>query len=144
MADGFRRITFIVLAALLGVSLVACGGGGEEEPQTLPGDPVAGQQVFLETGGCGACHTIEGVEGATGQVGPELTHIGTLAKDLASEAGVDSAQAYIRQSILEPTAYIVEECPTGDCVAGTMPNNFDEQLTDEQVDDVVAFLMQQE
>lgn len=150
MTDRFRRVSFIALAALLAVALVACGGGDEpsaeggEAAQPVPGDPAAGQQVFLETGGCGACHVIEGVEGANGQVGPELTHIATVAEERASEAGVDSALAYVRQSILEPNAHIVEECPTGDCVPGTMPNNFNEQLSEEQIDDLVAFLMQHE
>lgn len=141
----------VALVALLVIALAACGGGGEGSPAEggeaappVSGDPAAGQQVFLGTGGCGACHTIAGVEGANGQVGPELTHIATIAEDLAPEAGVDSAAAYIRQSIVEPNAYVVKDCPTGDCVPGTMPNNFDDQLTDEQIDDLVAFLMQQQ
>ncbi|WP_375176020.1 c-type cytochrome [Pseudooceanicola sp.] len=42
-----------------------------------PADDAAqrGQEVFLSEG-CGACHTIRGTE-AVGQVGPDLTHIGS-------------------------------------------------------------------
>jgi cytochrome c len=35
------------------------------------GDPVRGR-IFLAQFGCGGCHTIPGVDAATGQVGPEL------------------------------------------------------------------------
>jgi mono/diheme cytochrome c family protein len=150
MTDRLHWLSLIALAALLISALVACGGGGEQSPagggeaaQAPAGDPAAGQEVFLNVGGCGACHTIQGVEGANGQVGPELTHIATIAQDLAPEAGVADAQAYIRQSILEPNAYVVEDCPTGACVPGTMPQNFGELLSDKQLNDVIAFLMQQ-
>jgi len=38
------------------------------------GNADAGKQVFTSKG-CTACHTIEGVQGAVGTVGPNLTHI---------------------------------------------------------------------
>lgn len=131
---------------LVTLALTACGGGKEkatEEAAAPAGDPEAGKEVFLNVGGCGACHTIEGVEGATGQVGPNLTQIATRAAQVAEKAGVDSAEAYIRQSILDPNAYIAEECPLGPCVAGTMPQTFKDQLSEKQLNDLVAFLMQQ-
>ena len=37
-------------------------------------DASAGKQLFT-TKGCTACHTVDGVQGATGTVGPNLTHI---------------------------------------------------------------------
>jgi cytochrome c1 len=36
------------------------------------GDPRAGRQIIRETG-CGSCHTIPGIRGANGLVGPPLT-----------------------------------------------------------------------
>ncbi|HEX4978570.1 MAG TPA: cytochrome c oxidase subunit II [Acidimicrobiales bacterium] len=38
------------------------------------GEAAEGQELFI-TRGCGACHTIEGLEGAAGKVGPDLTHL---------------------------------------------------------------------
>ncbi|MGI8794586.1 MAG: cytochrome c oxidase subunit II, partial [Acidimicrobiales bacterium] len=34
----------------------------------------AGQELFVQRG-CGGCHTIEGLEGAAGKIGPNLTHL---------------------------------------------------------------------
>jgi len=62
---------------------------------------VEGQTVFL-TKGCTGCHARAGV--SEGFIGPDLT-------DLADRAGdrVDglTADEYVRQSVLEPQAYIV-------------------------------------
>lgn len=133
------------MATVVMLMLAACGGGGAPAEKTGPGagDPEAGKEVYLKVGGCGACHTIEGVEGANGLVGPNHTHLATKAAEVASKAGASSAEEYIRQSIVDPNAYIAEECPTGPCVAGTMPNTFKDTLTEQQINDLVAFLMQQ-
>lgn len=84
--------------------------------------------LFTELG-CAACHAIEGIEGATGQVGPDLTDIG---------ARTDAD--YIRESILEPDAVIAEECPTGPCQAGVMPKGLGERMTAQQLETLVQFL----
>jgi cytochrome c2 len=47
------------------------------------GDPARGRQLII-TAGCGGCHTVEGVPGATGVAGPNLTNVAvrpTLAGD---------------------------------------------------------------
>ncbi|UFN49986.1 c-type cytochrome [Roseomonas sp. OT10] len=61
-----------VLGALLG--LAACGGEDEPPPhlRVAGGDPARGRQA-LASHGCGACHVIPGVAGATSWVGPPLT-----------------------------------------------------------------------
>jgi cytochrome c551/c552 len=81
--------------------------------------------------GCVGCHTLEGVPGAVGKVGPELTHVATNAA--TREPGKD-AEAYIRESISNPTAFTVPGFPTG-----VMPPNL---VTGKDLDDVVAFLLQ--
>lgn len=144
--------SFLGLSVLLLLTLVllACGGGGEEAPTATPepaasaGDAENGRQLYLNEGGCGACHTIEGVEGATGQVGPDHTHMATKAEELAQELGLSGPREYLRQSIVEPNAHVSEDCPTGPCTPGTMPANFDDQFSEEQINDIVAFLMQQQ
>ncbi|HSK11417.1 MAG TPA: c-type cytochrome [Vicinamibacterales bacterium] len=73
--------TGLVLAGLL---LAGCSGedGGAAPGQA--GDPARGRRV-IERYGCGACHTIPGIDGARARVGPALSGMATrtqLAGDL--------------------------------------------------------------
>jgi hypothetical protein len=52
---------------------------------------------------CVSCHKIEGTS-AQSEVGPELTHIGTIGA--TRKPGI-SAEDYIRESIEDPGSYIV-------------------------------------
>ncbi len=89
-------------------------------------------------GGCGACHTIPGVPIAFGLAGPDLSAIGVEAGDRV--AGMD-AEAYIRESILDPEAFIAENCPTGICPAGVMPINMPEKLSEDELNRIVTYLV---
>ncbi|MCJ7533922.1 MAG: c-type cytochrome [Anaerolineales bacterium] len=94
-------------------------------------DPIArGQRVYLDTG-CGGCHTIEGL--SAGTVGPNQTHIAAV-----SEVRIPgmSAEEYIRQSVLEPSAYVVDGYPDN-----VMPKNYSELLAPDQLSDLVAFFL---
>jgi mono/diheme cytochrome c family protein len=111
-----------------------------EELPPQPGAPgeeatpiTRGFQVFNERG-CGGCHAIDGI--STGTVGPNLTEVGTIA---ASRVPDLSAEEYLRQSVLEPNAYVVEGFQPN-----IMPQNFDELISPEQLDDLVAFLSAQQ
>ena len=42
--------------------------------EAADGEAAEGEELFV-TRGCGACHTIDGLEGAAGKVGPDLTHL---------------------------------------------------------------------
>ncbi|MFQ5856514.1 MAG: c-type cytochrome [Anaerolineae bacterium] len=117
-----------------------------QAPASVAADPeliAMGEELFKGQGACIACHTIEGVEGAIGAVAPNLTNIGVTAEERAVDAGVADAEAYIRESIVDPNAYIVPECPNGPCVAGIMPTTFGQTLSDEQIDALVQFLLEQ-
>jgi cytochrome c oxidase subunit IV len=92
-----------------------------------------GQAVFTGKGGCGACHTIEGI--SSGMVGPNLTHIGTTAAE--RKPGL-SAEQYIRESIENPGAFVVEGFPPA------MPANIRQNLTNSEYETLVAFLLAQE
>ena len=52
---------------------------GQAPGTSEPLSPLAqqGQELFLGTGTCLACHTIEGVPGAAGVIGPNLTGLGS-------------------------------------------------------------------
>lgn len=101
----------------------------------IGGDPQEGRRLFYEqvsgtNAGCRICHSLQpGVV----IVGPSLAGIATRA---ATRVPGMSAEEYIRQSILEPDAYVVPGFP-----AGQMVQNLGEILTPEQIDDLVAFLM---
>jgi len=99
------------------------------------GDPERGRSLFMSTGfgvntGCRTCHSLEpGVR----LVGPSLAGIGERAGTRV--AGLD-ADEYLRRSILDPDAYVVDGFP-----AGQMFPNYDERLDDQQVEDLIAFLL---
>lgn len=112
------------------------------EPTPIPEDQLVsvGEELFVSQG-CNACHTIEGK--SQGVVGPELTHIATVAEERAADLSLDGAEMYIRQSIVDPGVFIVSECPTGPCPTGTMPTAFGNTLSKDQIDALVAYLMEQ-
>ncbi len=105
------------------------------DDQRLGGDPDQGKRIFYEatTGtnaGCRICHSLEpGVV----IVGPSLAGIATHA---ATRVPGLSAEEYLRQSILQPNAYVVEGFPSNQ-----MPQNYAEVLTEEQIEDLIAFLL---
>ena len=106
-------------------------------PTPTPSGPVGGgganltggARVFVQVAGCGACHSVESIPQANGQVGPDLSDIGAR---LDADA--------IRLSILDPNAELAADCPTGDCEPDLMPQNFGETLTPEQIDQLVELL----
>ena len=77
--------------------------GDAHAPAAAPGGD--GQAIFLSLP-CKACHTIDSLksQGVTGAIGPNLTHIGTTAA--TAKPGMD-VEAYIRESIEKPSAFVV-------------------------------------
>ena len=61
---------------------------GQLEPEDMPGDPVRGKEIYQASGGCPACHIVQG-HGIG--IGPELTYVG-------EQRGLD----YLRQSLADP------------------------------------------
>lgn len=66
-----------VLALVLTVLLGGCGGSDLAGPpaEVPEGDPERGRQAIADYG-CATCHTIPGIDGADGKVGPPLTDFG--------------------------------------------------------------------
>lgn len=123
----------IFLVALLAGLLAACTDtGAAPNPQQVE----EGRQLFTNgtdsAPACTLCHTLDG----TTLVGPSLKGIASRAADRVQG---QSAQAYIKASILTPTAYLVPGFETG-----TMAPNYAVSLTTEQIDSIVAFLMTQQ
>ncbi|MEZ4513174.1 MAG: c-type cytochrome [Chloroflexota bacterium] len=105
-------------------------------PTPRPIDGTTPEEIILNSG-CGACHSI-GALGEAGKVGPDLSNIGLLAGNRV--AGL-SAEAYLRQAIMEPNAFIAPACPNGDCLSNIMPRDYATRLTPAQIDTVVGYLL---
>ncbi len=93
------------------------GGGGEQAAGAN------GEEIFTSAG-CVGCHTLKAA-GATAKVGPDL---GKLANANA---------AFIRKSIVDPSAQVEKGFQDG-----VMPQNFSEQLSEEELDALVKYLLE--
>ena len=74
LADRLTTLRRSALVALASVAALACDRGTRNLAQLGGGDPHRGAAA-IRTYGCGTCHTIPGVRGANGLVGPPLTGI---------------------------------------------------------------------
>ncbi len=112
-------------------------------PAAPPGEgdvAARAREIFIQQG-CLGCHALASVPGAVGAVGPPLDNLGqTAAERIADPAYTGSAttpEEYIRESILDPSAFVVSG------YQDVMPKNFGELLSEEEVDILVQFLAEQ-
>ena len=114
------------------------------ETVAVPGetsdDPVVRGQAIYLAGACIGCHTLGAL--SNGQVGPVLTNVGTDAIAEAEKTG-QTVEEWMRESIINPNAVVAANCPTGPCAPNIMPQNSGEIYTEEQINDLVAFLLAQ-
>ena len=99
--------------------MAACSGGSEDS------DLVRGQQVFAEH--CTACHSTT----------PGLVIVGpSLAGIAARAAGSDlEPSAFLRRAILNPQAEIAKG------FSDLMPTDFEQKLTDSDLEALISFLL---
>jgi cytochrome c len=69
------RALLVAFVAIASLAATACARENETLAQLSGGDPHRGAAA-IRAYGCGSCHTIPGVRGASGMVGPPLTAIG--------------------------------------------------------------------
>jgi cytochrome c551/c552 len=133
-----RKLLLLVTLILL-LGLVACGGepapASEEGQAAGAGNAAAGEELYNQAligtqPGCMTCHSLE--PGVT-MVGPSLATIGA---DAATRQSGVSAEDYLRNSIVEPDTFLTEGYG-----AGIMPAALADELTEQQVNDLVAFLL---
>lgn len=138
-----RRFTlFFILILALSLVLVACGGGDDGGGDTSEAEPAGGasaargEELYKQTTigsasapGCITCHSLD--EGVT-LVGPSHAGIGTRAE--TSVEGMSAAE-FLEQSIREPDVVI-----TDGFSPGVMYQNYDTDLSDQEIADLVAFL----
>lgn len=98
-------------------------GGGGGEPSAANGEA-----LFASTG-CSGCHST----GTNTVVGPGFSG---LADRAGSTVDGQSANDYVRESIVSPNAFVV-----GGGAISAMPGTFGAQLDDGEIDDLVAYLL---
>lgn len=101
----------------------------EAEAAAIVGDVAAGDALYAGLG-CIACHSLDGSVG----VGPSYLGLGERA---ATAIEGYSAEEYVRESIVNPCAFVVEGF---NCV---MPQNYGDQLSPQDLADLVAFTLAQ-
>lgn len=116
----------IVVAGMGGPGRAAAEGGTLAD---TGGDPalVRGRAVFGQR--CASCHSLE----------PDVIIVGPSMAGIAARAGQrvsgQSAEAYMRNSILNPSDYVVEG------FADVMQKNLADVLSSQDVDAVIAYLI---
>jgi len=139
-----RYLLPAIMIVLISLVAAACGGGGAGDGDggaEAVGDPANGEELFMmntiganNAPGCITCHSLE--EGVT-QVGPSMAGMGEEAEEEGEAEGLSAAE-FIRQSIVDPNAVVTEGFS-----AGIMYQNYEQDLTEQQINDLVAFLLQQ-
>ena len=117
---------------------------GETPQQEEPSSDSPAQETkelaiaaMTETG-CNTCHVTPGLPQIdAAMLGPDQTYMGDVA---GSRREGYTAEEYIRESILDPNAFIVEECPLGPCLE-VMPQNYGTVLSEEKLNAIVAYLV---
>lgn len=136
------RKILTVLLMVLALFLVACGGGDEAAPasegtSSNAGDAARGEELYNQVTigsasapGCVTCHSLE----------PDVVLVGPSHAGLASRAGDYqegmSAEEYLRESIVNPDAHIVEGF-----TPGVMYLNYENDLGARDINDLIAYMM---
>ena len=98
-----------------------------EVAAALAGASAAEGEALVEAFQCGACHVA-----GEGRVAPSFSG---LAARAATRRPPLSAAQYLYESIVSPSAYLVEE------YANAMPANFADRLTQAQIGHIIAYLL---
>lgn len=112
----------------------AAEADAEDVVDAVVGDAAAGDVLFHEMQSVGfACSTCHYADQETRLIGPGLLGIGENA---ASRVAGESAEDYLRNSILHPDDYLVETFP-----AGLMPQTYADVFSEEDVNNLIAYLL---
>ena len=150
-----RLITPLIVVALLLGTLLALRFANSSSMAPVPASSVAvlaSDMIPLVTGdepiteiftraGCAVCHTVPGIPGANGRVGPPLllgiTGPARLA-DPAYRGHAKTVHDYVIESVIEPGVFVVPGYP-----AGTMPIWYGAKLSALALEKIASYLERQ-
>lgn len=98
-------------------------------PMLADADPQNGEALLTQYG-CAACHIV----GAENNVAPSFVD---MAERAATSRPPLTAEAYLYESIVHPAVYLVEG------YAPSMAQDYRERLTDDELGDIIAYLLTQ-
>lgn len=127
------RYVVVIIVVLFTLGLAACGGSPETTsgvPSATAGATLFNQKLMGTQPGCITCHSLE--EGVT-LIGPSLAGIGSRAGSTVEGQTVDE---YLRDAIIKPDDHVVDGF-----VAGVMPEQIAKELSDDELNHIVAYLM---
>ena len=107
-------------------------------PLVTGDEPIA--EIFTRAG-CAVCHTVPGIQGADGRVGPPLILGITGPMRLADPAYRGHAKTvhdYVIESVIEPGVFVVPGYP-----AGTMPIWYGAKLSALALEKIASYLERQ-
>ena len=150
----FTKLFSIVAGAAI-VLTVACGGAAPEpaatsapaSPTTVPavttappsgnngGDAATRGQTLAVNNGCLACHSIDG----SPSVGPSWKGLYGHEVPLSDGSTAMADDTYVRESITEPNAKVVEGFPPS-----VMPANFGSTLSDSDIEAITTYIKELE
>ncbi|HEX7167140.1 MAG TPA: cytochrome c oxidase subunit II [Acidimicrobiales bacterium] len=132
LSHGYMRLKVV---AHDGASWDEWVAGQQEDAPVASGDPetdeVAAGQALIAQKGCGGCHTIEGLEGAAGVKGPNLTHL--YSRDTFAGSSFELNERNLRRWLRDPPA-MKPMNPDND---QGMPNL---GLTEDEITQLIAYL----
>ncbi len=118
--------------------------GKVENPEFLPGpssrlqSPVFRGRAAVLKNNCQACHAIPGIGASV--LGPSFENLADVAGQRIEGY---TAEEYIHESIVNPNGYIVMKDDGTSYPENLMPQNFGEVLSEEQIQDIITYLLEQ-
>ncbi|MEN4041569.1 MAG: cytochrome c oxidase subunit II [Anaerolineaceae bacterium] len=94
-------------------------------------DPAVRGQRIAEYKGCIACHTLDG----SPSVGPSWLALYGAERQLMDGTTVIADDEYLRLSIVQPGLHVPAGYPPN-----VMPGNYGDLLTDQQIEDIIAYI----
>ncbi len=98
------------------------------------------EEIFTKAG-CAVCHTVPGIPGADGRVGPPLLLGATgpaRLSDPSYRGQAETVHQYVMESVLEPGLFVVPGYPSG-----TMPTWYGAKLSALALEKIAAYLERQ-